>query len=89
METLIVALVIAAVIVVILLAMATRIVWRYEQGVVFRLGRLRGPWAPGFRLMILFIDMMRTREDNAARGGNAPAAPAVRQANGIAKRGLR
>jgi hypothetical protein len=43
MNTLIVVLVIAAVLVIILFAMAVRIVWQYEQGVVFRLGRLRGP----------------------------------------------
>jgi regulator of protease activity HflC (stomatin/prohibitin superfamily) len=59
MDTLIVVLVIAAVLVIILFAMAIRIVWQYEQGVVFRLGRLRGPRAPGFRLIIPFIDVMR------------------------------
>jgi regulator of protease activity HflC (stomatin/prohibitin superfamily) len=52
--------VIAVVIVALLLfALAVRIVWQYEQGVVFRLGRLRGPRAPGLRLIIPVIDVMR------------------------------
>jgi regulator of protease activity HflC (stomatin/prohibitin superfamily) len=59
MNTLIVGLVAAAVLIIILLALAVRIVWQYEQGVVFRLGRLRGPRAPGLRLIIPFIDVMR------------------------------
>ena len=59
MNTLIVVLVIAAVLIIILFAMAVRIVWQYEQGVVFRLGRLRGPRAPGLRLIIPLIDVMR------------------------------
>jgi regulator of protease activity HflC (stomatin/prohibitin superfamily) len=58
MKALIVALVIAAVLVIILFAMAVRIVRQYEQGVVFRLGRLRGSRAPGLRLIIPFIDVM-------------------------------
>jgi regulator of protease activity HflC (stomatin/prohibitin superfamily) len=59
MKTPIVALVIAAIAIIVLFAMAVRIVWQYEQGVVFRLGRLRGPRAPGLRLIIPFIDVMR------------------------------
>ncbi len=59
MKSLIIALVIAAVLIIILFAMAVRIVWQYEQGVVFRLGRLRGSRAPGLRLIIPFIDVMR------------------------------
>jgi len=58
MNTLIVALVIAAVLIVILLALAVRIVRQYELGVVFRLGRLRGARAPGLRLIIPFADVM-------------------------------
>ena len=58
MKSLIVVLVIAAVLIVILLALAVRIVRQYEQGVVFRLGRLRGSRAPGLRLIIPFIDVM-------------------------------
>jgi regulator of protease activity HflC (stomatin/prohibitin superfamily) len=58
MKSLIVGLVIAAVLIVILLGLAVRIVRQYEQGVVFRLGRLRGSRAPGLRLIIPLIDVM-------------------------------
>jgi len=58
MNMLIVALVIAAVLIVILLALAVRIVRQYEVGVVFRLGRLHGARAPGLRLIIPFADVM-------------------------------
>jgi regulator of protease activity HflC (stomatin/prohibitin superfamily) len=33
-------------------ALSARIVTQYEQGVLFRLGRLRGPRAPGLKLSI-------------------------------------
>jgi len=58
MKSLIIGLVIAAVLIVILFGLAVRIVRQYEQGVVFRLGRLRGSRAPGLRLIIPFIDVM-------------------------------
>jgi regulator of protease activity HflC (stomatin/prohibitin superfamily) len=58
MKSLIIVLVIAAVLVIILFALAVRIVRQYEQGVVFRLGRLRGARVPGLRLIIPFIDVM-------------------------------
>jgi regulator of protease activity HflC (stomatin/prohibitin superfamily) len=55
-------LVIVAVVVVLLLllgfALAVRIVKQYEQGVLFRLGRLRGSRAPGFRVIIPFVDVL-------------------------------
>ena len=35
-----------------------RIVTQYEQGVLFRLGRLRGPRAPGFNLIIPVVDVL-------------------------------
>lgn len=38
---------------------AVRIVWQYESGVHFRLGRLVGIMAPGVRFMIPFVDTMR------------------------------
>jgi regulator of protease activity HflC (stomatin/prohibitin superfamily) len=55
---------IAVVVVVVLLALlglglAVRIVKQYEQGVLFRLGRLRGSRAPGFQLIIPVIDELR------------------------------
>jgi regulator of protease activity HflC (stomatin/prohibitin superfamily) len=56
MDTLIA--VVAAVLIIVVLALAVRIVRQYEQGVVFRLGRLRGSRDPGLRLIIPFIDVM-------------------------------
>jgi regulator of protease activity HflC (stomatin/prohibitin superfamily) len=55
---------IAVVVVVVLLALlgfglAVRIVKQYEQGVLFRLGRLRGSRAPGFQLIIPVVDVLR------------------------------
>jgi regulator of protease activity HflC (stomatin/prohibitin superfamily) len=56
--------VIAVVVVVVLLALlgfglSVRIVRQYEQGVLFRLGRLRGSRAPGFNLIIPGVDVLR------------------------------
>ena len=56
--------VIAVVVVVVLLALlgfglAVRIVQQYEQGVLFRLGRLRGARAPGLNLIIPGVDVLR------------------------------
>jgi regulator of protease activity HflC (stomatin/prohibitin superfamily) len=55
---------IAVVVVVVLLALlgfglSVRIVRQYEQGVLFRLGRLRGSRAPGFNLIIPVVDVLR------------------------------
>jgi regulator of protease activity HflC (stomatin/prohibitin superfamily) len=55
---------IAVVVIVVLLALlgfglSVRIVKQYEQGVLFRLGRLQGPRAPGFNLIIPVVDAMR------------------------------
>jgi regulator of protease activity HflC (stomatin/prohibitin superfamily) len=55
---------ITVVVVVVLLALlgfglSVRIVKQYELGVLFRLGRLRGSRAPGFRLIIPVVDVMR------------------------------
>ncbi len=56
--------VIAVVVIVVLLALlgfglAVRIVRQYEEGVLFRLGRLRGPRAPGLNLIIPGVDVLR------------------------------
>jgi regulator of protease activity HflC (stomatin/prohibitin superfamily) len=59
MKTVIIVLAIVAVLVLILLALAVRLVWQYEQGVLFRLGRLRGTRSPGLRLIIPFVDILR------------------------------
>jgi regulator of protease activity HflC (stomatin/prohibitin superfamily) len=55
---------IIVVVVVVLLALvgfglSVRIVKQYEQGVLFRLGRLRGSRAPGFQLIIPVVDVLR------------------------------
>ena len=42
-----------------LLSMAIKIVKQYEQGVVFRLGRVQEAREPGLRAIIPFIDVMR------------------------------
>ena len=39
-------------------ALSARIVKQYEQGVLFRLGRVRGPRSPGFRMIIPFADVL-------------------------------
>jgi regulator of protease activity HflC (stomatin/prohibitin superfamily) len=39
-------------------ALSARIVKQYEQGVLFRLGRVLGPRSPGFRLIIPFVDVL-------------------------------
>jgi regulator of protease activity HflC (stomatin/prohibitin superfamily) len=59
MNTWVVLLVVLAALVLLGLAMAVRIVWQYEQGVLFRLGRLHGSRAPGLRLIIPVIDQLR------------------------------
>ncbi|MFJ3334369.1 slipin family protein [Streptomyces sp. NPDC086766] len=58
MAALIVVLVVLAVLVLIGLAMAIRIVRQYENGVLFRFGRLVGTRAPGLRFIIPFVDVL-------------------------------
>jgi regulator of protease activity HflC (stomatin/prohibitin superfamily) len=58
MEVLIIVIVVVVVLVLLGLALAARIVKQYEQGVLFRLGRVQGPRDPGFRLIIPFIDVL-------------------------------
>jgi regulator of protease activity HflC (stomatin/prohibitin superfamily) len=59
MKALVIVLVVVAVLVLLGLAMAVKIVKQYEQGVLFRLGRLKGSRNPGLRLIIPFIDVLR------------------------------
>ncbi len=40
------------------LALAVRVVKQYEQGVLFRLGRVQGSRQPGFRVIIPFVDVL-------------------------------
>ena len=54
--------VIVAIVVVVLLALllsAVRVIKQYEQGVLFRLGRVLGVREPGLRVIIPFIDVLR------------------------------
>jgi regulator of protease activity HflC (stomatin/prohibitin superfamily) len=46
------------VVLLVLLGLAVRIVKQYEQGVLFRFGRLQGTLQPGLRLIIPFVDVM-------------------------------
>jgi regulator of protease activity HflC (stomatin/prohibitin superfamily) len=52
--------ILAIVVLVLLLGLwsAVRIVKQYEQGVLFRLGRVRGTRAPGLRMIIPLVDVM-------------------------------
>ena len=47
-----------AIVVILLLASAIRILREYERGVIFRLGRLVGAKGPGLIILIPFIDKM-------------------------------
>ncbi|KPI19042.1 band 7 protein [Actinobacteria bacterium OK074] len=58
MEVLIFLLVVAAVLAAVALAMAVKIVKQYEQGVLFRFGRLVGTRDPGLRFIIPFVDVL-------------------------------
>jgi regulator of protease activity HflC (stomatin/prohibitin superfamily) len=58
MVELLIVLVIVLVIVVVLLAMSIRVVKQYEQGVVFRFGRLVGTRMPGLRFIIPVVDVL-------------------------------
>jgi regulator of protease activity HflC (stomatin/prohibitin superfamily) len=58
MTILIVVIVIVGLLLLVGLAMSVRVVKQYEQGVLFRLGRLRGSRMPGFRLIIPIFDVL-------------------------------
>ncbi|WP_262060760.1 slipin family protein [Streptomyces sp. STR69] len=58
MEVLVFLLVVVAVLAVLALAMAVKIVKQYEQGVLFRFGRLVGTRSPGLRVIIPFVDVL-------------------------------
>jgi regulator of protease activity HflC (stomatin/prohibitin superfamily) len=55
----VVVIVVIVVLVVIGLSLSARIVKQYEQGVLFRLGRVVGVREPGLRFIIPFVDMLR------------------------------
>ena len=58
MSVVIVVVVVLAVLVLLGLGLGVRIVKEYEQGVLFRLGRVIGSRQPGFRAIIPFVDIM-------------------------------
>jgi regulator of protease activity HflC (stomatin/prohibitin superfamily) len=58
MNILLAALVVVVVVALLGLAMSARIVKQYENGVLFRLGRVVGERAPGFRLIIPVVDVL-------------------------------
>ena len=59
MGTLITVVIVIAVLILLVLAVAVRIVQQYEQGVLFRLGRVVGTREPGLHLIIPFVDVLR------------------------------
>src|SRR6195952_2248801 len=58
MNTLLTVVVIVVLATIVVLALAVRIVKQYEQGVLFRLGRVLGIRDPGLRLIIPFVDVL-------------------------------
>jgi regulator of protease activity HflC (stomatin/prohibitin superfamily) len=58
MEAALVVLVAIAIMIVIILSAAIKVVQEYERGVVFRLGRLVGPRGPGLIILIPFVERM-------------------------------
>ncbi len=59
MATLTTTLVVVLVVLVVGYALSVRVIKQYEEGVLFRLGRVRALKKPGFRLIIPFVDVMR------------------------------
>ncbi len=58
MKIIIVVAVVIVVLVVLGMATAARIVKQYEEGVLFRLGRVLGTRKPGFRMIVPFVDKL-------------------------------
>jgi regulator of protease activity HflC (stomatin/prohibitin superfamily) len=58
MSLLLTVLVVVVLVILLILGLAVRIVKQYEQGVLFRLGRVRGTRAPGLRMIIPLVDVM-------------------------------
>jgi len=58
MKALIIVIVIVIIVLAIGAALSARIIKQYQEGVLFRLGRVRGPRKPGFRLIIPFFDVL-------------------------------
>ena len=58
MKALIIIIVVVVALLLLLLAMSIRVIKQYEEGVLFRLGRVIGSRQPGLRLIIPFIDVL-------------------------------
>ena len=58
MEVMIIVLVIVVVLLLTGAAMSVRVVKQYEQGVLFRLGKVLGARTPGLRMIIPFVDVL-------------------------------
>jgi regulator of protease activity HflC (stomatin/prohibitin superfamily) len=58
MSLLLTVLVVVVLVILLILGLAVRIIKQYEQGVLFRLGRVRGTRAPGLRMIIPLVDVM-------------------------------
>ncbi|MEE9202027.1 MAG: SPFH domain-containing protein [Dehalococcoidia bacterium] len=71
---------IIGVLVLVIAPAAVRIIWQYESGVHFRLGRLVGIKAPGVRFMIPFIDTIR-KVDTRVVTLDVPAQDAITKDN--------
>ncbi|MBU2008492.1 MAG: slipin family protein [Chloroflexi bacterium] len=65
---------------IVLLPATIRVVWQYEAGVVFRLGRLVGTRPPGIRIIIPFVDTMR-KIDTRVVVINVPAQEVITKDN--------
>jgi regulator of protease activity HflC (stomatin/prohibitin superfamily) len=71
---------VVAVVLLTLLPAAIKIVYQYEAGVVFRLGRLDKTRAPGLRFIIPFIDRMR-KVDTRVLTMDVPSQEAITRDN--------
>jgi regulator of protease activity HflC (stomatin/prohibitin superfamily) len=58
MKLLIILIVIVAVLCLLGFALSAKVVKQYEQGVLFRLGRVLGAREPGFRMIVPFVDVL-------------------------------
>ena len=58
MKAVVIALVIVVVVLVVGFALSARVVQQYQDGVLFRFGRVIGERKPGFRLIIPFVDVL-------------------------------
>ncbi|MFF7351974.1 MULTISPECIES: slipin family protein [Streptomyces] len=59
MQALIVLIVVIGLLAVLALALSVKVVKQYEEGVLFRFGRLVGTRSPGLRFIIPFVDVLR------------------------------